>query len=554
MSARALQPRDWLLLLVAALALFLPGWASLPPTDRDESRYVVTSERMADTGDIVDLRFQDVPRYLQPAGIYWMQAAATTIFDSPAHDSVWPYRIPSLLGALLAVLLTGLAGARLLGREAGIAAALMLAACFSLNFEARIAKIDAALLAAITAAQLALLSAYHDPKAVSRGKAAVFWAALGVGLMLKGPVILVVTGTTILALAIWDRGAAWLKALRPAWGPLVTLAIAAPWFIAIGIMTDGEFYERALVRNFVSKIGDSEQGHRGPPGYHLALFVLAFWPASLLAFRAVGYAWRERATPLVRFLLCWIAPTWVVFEFVATKLPHYVLPTYPAIALLASAALFDPKVAALASASKWRGVLFGFATALWLVISAVVAAAAPVVLWQLGNVVSVAAIALGVITLTAIAYSLWLTWKRDWVKAVGAMTVGAALAWTNLYMIAAPQLDGLWLSPRIAAAARAARTCDDAVLVTAPYNEPSLIFLYGRDRTKLATTGEEAAEAFATNARCGIALVGAAERDAFLARAGALGLHPDAMGRIDGRNYSNNDTLELTFYTASTAP
>ena len=150
MSGARLSWREWLMLALASLALFLPGFASLPPTDRDESRYVVTSNRMVDTGDIVDLRFQDQPRYLQPAGIYWLQSASAAVFG---HDAIWAYRIPSLLGALLAVLMTGWLGVYFFGRQAGITAALLLATCFSLNFEARIAKIDAVLLASITAAQ-----------------------------------------------------------------------------------------------------------------------------------------------------------------------------------------------------------------------------------------------------------------------------------------------------------------------------------------------------------------------------------------------------------------
>lgn len=244
--SKSLSPRDWLMLLLLGLAMFLPGIASLPPVDRDEGRYVVASQRMAETGDVIDIRYQDQPRYLQPVGIYWLQSLATAALDSPAHDSIWSYRIPSLLGALLAIAMVAGIGAFYFGRGAGLAAAVLLAACMSLNFEARIAKTDAVLLATIVAAQLALMRAYTEPQ-IRAWTAALFWIALGIGMLVKGPVILIVSGTTMLALLIWDRKAQWLVRLRPWWGVLLMLAIALPWYIAIGAVSDGAFYELSLI-------------------------------------------------------------------------------------------------------------------------------------------------------------------------------------------------------------------------------------------------------------------------------------------------------------------
>jgi 4-amino-4-deoxy-L-arabinose transferase-like glycosyltransferase len=545
MSGARLSWREWLMLALVSMALFLPGFASLPPTDRDESRYVVTSHRMVDTGDIVDLRFQDQPRYLQPAGIYWAQAASASVLG---RDAIWAYRIPSLLGALFAVLMTGWLGVYFFGRRAGIAAALLLAACFSLNFEARIAKIDAVLLASITAAQLALMRAYVEPK-VGRWTSAAFWAALGVGLLVKGPLVILVSGTTIAALVIWDRKARWLLNLRPQWGPLLTLAIALPWFIAIGVITDGAFYKRSLMRNFLGKVGTSEQGHKGPFGYHLALFIAAMWPASLLALRAVGFAWRERATPAIRFLLCWLIPSWIVFEFVATKLPHYVLPTYPAIALIAGAALFAPQVE-----SKTRGWVFAFVCLIWLAVSAVIAALGPAILMREQHITDPVSIVLAIAAFAAACAALYLLWRKRFPAVVGAMTLSALLVWTNLFAVVAPQLSGVWLSPRINAEARAVAPCPNGRLITTPYSEPSLVFLYGWNRTVLSPDGGRAADDFAAQAACNVAMIGADDRATFLAGVARHGLAVREAGKLQGRNYSNNDDLDLTFYVAQAAP
>lgn len=543
---RELSLRDWSLLFVVALALFLPGFASLPPVDRDEGRYVVSSQRMADTGDRIDIRYQDQPRYLQPVGIYWLQSTAAALLDGPEHDSIWAYRIPSLLGALIAIALAGWIGAFYFGRGAGLTAALLLAACFSLNFEARIAKTDAVLLASIVAAQLALMRAYTEP-ASGRAMAALFWAALGIGLLVKGPLILIVVGATIVALVAWDRKVSWLLRLRPLWGPLLTLAIAVPWYVAIGVITDGAFYAKAVGQSLMGKVANSQQGHSGPPGYHLALFALAFWPGSLLAASAVPFAWRARAQPAVRFLLCWIIPTWVVFELVATKLPHYVLPTYPAIACLAGAALFDPNPAPIGRLGR---LAFVGVSLLWLGVSALLASAGPIALWRIESVASPIAIALGALGFAAACAALVLLSRRRKGAAIAAFVLAGALVLGNTFGYAAPRLEQMWMSPRIEAAVRLARPCENGSLVTTPYHEPSLVFLHGRTSTILAPSGAAAAQALASDSACGLALVGAVEEADFLARAARLGLDVAPMTRILGQNYSNGDELSLTLYRA----
>jgi hypothetical protein len=122
--------RPWALLAALCLTLYLPGIASMPPLDRDESRFAQATRQMLETGDYVRIRFQDEARNKKPVGIYWLQAASVSLFGSAEGTTLWPYRIPSLLGALAAVLLTFQCGRRLFGtgRE-GTAAALLGAGC-----------------------------------------------------------------------------------------------------------------------------------------------------------------------------------------------------------------------------------------------------------------------------------------------------------------------------------------------------------------------------------------------------------------------------------------
>src|SRR3954468_24495625 len=93
-------------LLFICLLAWLPGFFTLPPLDRDESRFAQATKQMLETRDFVDINLGGVPRYEKPVGIYWLQAASTAVFGAGARDSIWTYRVPSLLGALAAVAAT----------------------------------------------------------------------------------------------------------------------------------------------------------------------------------------------------------------------------------------------------------------------------------------------------------------------------------------------------------------------------------------------------------------------------------------------------------------
>src|SRR5580704_5027706 len=98
----ATRRRAPLLAAVIALIASLPGLFTLPPTDRDESRFAEASAQMLESGDATNIMFQDTPRYKKPVGIYWLQAASVATVSSVERRQIWPYRIPSVLGAMLA--------------------------------------------------------------------------------------------------------------------------------------------------------------------------------------------------------------------------------------------------------------------------------------------------------------------------------------------------------------------------------------------------------------------------------------------------------------------
>src|ERR1700686_140792 len=111
-------------LTLCGLVLFLPGFFNIPPIDRDEARFAQATKQMVETGDYVDIRFQDEVRYKKPVGIYWLQAAVVKTADAlgmpNALTTIWLYRVPSLIGATGTVLLTYWCGLAFVSRRGAL--------------------------------------------------------------------------------------------------------------------------------------------------------------------------------------------------------------------------------------------------------------------------------------------------------------------------------------------------------------------------------------------------------------------------------------------------
>ncbi len=109
--------RPYALLVFLCLLLYTPGLARIPALDRDEARFAQASRQMLESGDYIRIRFQNEARNKKPVLIYWLQAASVELFSTPESTAIWPYRLPSVLGAALAVLLTFAFGSRLFAGE-----------------------------------------------------------------------------------------------------------------------------------------------------------------------------------------------------------------------------------------------------------------------------------------------------------------------------------------------------------------------------------------------------------------------------------------------------
>jgi 4-amino-4-deoxy-L-arabinose transferase-like glycosyltransferase len=531
-------------LMLSALLLFLPGFFHIPPVDRDEPRFAQATKQMIESGDFVDIRFQNDVRYKKPVGIYWLQATAVETASAlglpRAQVRIWVYRVPSLIGAIGAVLLTYWAALAFVSRRAAVLAALMMASSVLLGVEARLAKTDAMLLCTVVAAMGALARVYlswqrgEDPLHPPWTWPAIFWTALAGGILLKGPLILMFVVLTIGTLAVLDRSAAWLWRLRPVWGLTWLLVLVLPWFIAILWRAGDAFFTDSLGGDMLGKL-TAQESHGAPPGVYLVLFWVTFWPGAALAGMAIPPVWRARREPGAQYLLAWLIPSWIVFELVLTKLPHYVLPLYPAIAILTIGAL-ERRV--LSRSWLRRGAAWWFIIPALASVAAVVAAIGltrqPVFLaWPF-----VAA---------ALIFGLFAWWLYDDNRAERSLlnaVVSAVFLAIAIYGVVLPALTPLFPSAEIARALRNV-ACVGPKAAAAGFHEPSLVFMTGT--STLLTDGSGAAD-FLSQGTCRFAVVEQRSERGFVQRAEAIGLRYNVAARIDGYNISQGRPISISIF------
>jgi 4-amino-4-deoxy-L-arabinose transferase-like glycosyltransferase len=527
------------LLIAVALLVLSPGLTSLPLTDRDEALYVQATKQMLETGDWIDIRFQEAPRYKKPVGIYWLQGLSAAATGQRADAPLWAYRLPSLIGAIAAVLFAAGIAARFAGPAAGLVAGLLCLSTFTLGFEARLAKTDAVLAATVLAAQYALALLWLDPdRKKSFGRNALFWSAIGVGVLIKGPITPLVAGLTLATLMIKERKLTLWRALSPLWGLLWVLALDLPWLAAIAWISKGAFFAASVGQDMLGKVASGQQGHGAPPGTYAVTAFGIFWPLAALLPAVALTAWRQRSDARVQFLLAWVVPGWLLFEAVTTKLPNYLLPFMPAFAIMAALVLTEGGIARLPRWARWPLVWLPVAGTL-LVIGLNVA------FWQFEGRVAPLGVALGVIG-AALAWVAWARLRRDDLRlGIAASTAAAGLIFASAYMVIVPAASSLWLSDEIATAVRTARTCDKPVTSVVAYREPSIIVRLG---TFTRVDDALGAAASFQAAPCAIAVVGSQSVPAFTAALRQAGVTATPVSTVKGRNLGNGRERELMVF------
>jgi hypothetical protein len=269
---------------------------------------------------------------------------------------------------------------------------------------------------------------------------------------------------------------------------------------------------------------------------------VTFWPGSVLAGLAAPMVWQARREPGARFLLAWLVPSWIVFEVVMTKLPHYVLPLYPAIAILI-AGIMEP-----GGLSTTRWMVRG--TVGWFVFPAVIAVTVVAGFIWIGHDPGIIAWPFAA---TALVFGLFAWRLYDVDGAESSLLRGMIASFfiaVTVYAVTFPMLPALFPSRLIADEIHATGCKDPHVASTFAYQEPSLVFVAGTD-TRF-TDGAGAA-AFLNDGPCHFALVDPRSERSFVQRANAIGLRYALSQRIDGYNISIGRAVNLAIFRSATA-
>lgn len=326
----------WLLILLVGIATFLPNLGSHGLWDVDEAHNAECAREMLEAGTWIVPTFNYQLRTDKPAMLYWWIMGSYQVFGV----SEWSARLPSVLAGLCSLLLTYEIGRRLFGSVTGLLSALILCSSFMFAVSSHAVTPDALLICYVQATFLTWLVAYDRKQPAWLLLAGVF---SGCAVLTKGPVGVALPMLVVGLHLLWQRDLSFLWQRRTVQSAIICLAVILPWYILVGVETHGEFLKGFFLTHNLSRFSVPMEGHTGPIVYHFLVILVAFAPWSIFLgptfwFNIRGEQTDDRVSS-IRFLLCWVAVWFVVFSIAATKLPNYVLPTYPPLAMMTAAFL-----------------------------------------------------------------------------------------------------------------------------------------------------------------------------------------------------------------------
>jgi 4-amino-4-deoxy-L-arabinose transferase-like glycosyltransferase len=322
-----LSGRGATLLLAVTAGVLLLRLGAVPLLGPDEPRYARVAVEMHRSGDWVTPTLQGKPWLEKPALYYWLAGAAYSVLGETETAA----RLPSVAAALLLVGVTALVGARLFGRAAGLHAGFVLATAFLPFAYGRAAAMDMLLAATVTTGVglLALrVLGIAGPLAVP-----VATAFLGLATLAKGPIGVLLPGLIIGAYVFLRRESRWLAELLRPGSVLAFAAVASPWYVAICLAQGRAFFDVFLWNHNLQRFTSTIHSHPGPFYYYLPIVLAGLFPWTGLVLPALG-GLAPRRSRVDLFLSLWFALPLVFFSLAGSKLPGYILPCLPPLALL----------------------------------------------------------------------------------------------------------------------------------------------------------------------------------------------------------------------------
>ncbi len=345
-------------LAVACYVLFFYGLGGIGLIGPDEPRYAAVAREMLMTGDYVTPRLYGVPWFEKPVLMYWLAAAGYKLFGLNEAGA----RFPSALGATICVFFVYWCGRKLWDRATGFLAALILATSIGWFAFARAASTDMPLTACLTMALAFFLVGLHDATPRRRTWFCGFYAALGLGVLAKGPVAVLLPALSLVGFLLlrgkWSDWKTWYPK-----GLCITIAVAAPWFVLCAAVNGWDFIKVFFINQNIQRFLSAIHGHDRPFYFYLPVLLLLTFPWTFLLISALRRTFGKNE----HILLWWAIVPFVFFSFSGSKLTGYILPMVAPIALLLAKELWQPvsrvyRVAVFIEAGTmvFIGVAFGF--------------------------------------------------------------------------------------------------------------------------------------------------------------------------------------------------
>lgn len=331
-QSSALHPGK-ILLLVIIYALLWFGtldYRHLIPSD--EGRYAEIAREMLVTGDWVTPRYNGYKYFEKPPLQAWATAAAFQMFGI----GEWQARLWTALTGFFTILLIGFTGARIYNARAGWLASAVLASSPMWVISGHFNSLDMGLSAFLVAALCSLLLAQTSQNKHScRNWMWACWAFMGLATLSKGVIGVAIPAMVFIAYSIstWDWKI-WTR-LRIFSGSILFLAITAPWFVLVSQRNPG-FLEFFFIHEHLQRFTQDAHSRTGPIYYFVPLLLVGILPWFLQIPGAVIEAWRERRREFSAgwLLVCWFVVIFAFFSVSRSKLPGYIIPIFPALALL----------------------------------------------------------------------------------------------------------------------------------------------------------------------------------------------------------------------------
>ncbi len=449
--------KQQLIVLASAVVLFTNlGGPRL--WDRDEPRNAGCAAEMLARGDWVVPVFNGELRTHKPVLLYWLMMTSYELFGVNEFAA----RFWSALLGIGTVLMTYGMGRRLFDDSAGFWAALSLAPALMFGVASRAATPDAVLIFCSTLAIYLYVRFTWDGQSTAAPtyfppqwwQVALVYGAMGLAILAKGPVGLVLPTAVIgMFLLLMRRTGSWRQlfspvhflstcvAMRPLTAIGIALAVALPWYLWVDARTSGAWTAGFFLEHNLHRATQSMEGHRGNILFYPGALAIGFFPWSVFLLPMVIDTVRQLRlrvnwNPGYAFAACWVGVYVVLFSLAKTKLPSYITPCYPGLALLMGA--FVSRVVAQELQLSQRWLKLGLSVAM--LVGVIVIIALPVVAHILLPGEAWLAM-LGVPLLVAGVVGWWLVARQDYQRMASLFATGAVAFSTLAFALATQRVD-----------------------------------------------------------------------------------------------------------------